>query len=205
MEPAARSSTSAVLRHFLAVGSVCLLGLAFLSCDAIGDAIGGSDLPDSLVPLTVGNRWQATGNEGGEIESATFRILQTDAELRLVEPDDAIPYNMPIKKKSGGDLLVKWARTRGQVDGSIKLKYPADDGATYTYTEPQGQKRTFEISVSRDSVTVPVGTFDCFIYTVRDSQQTLAQASIKPGFGPVRVSLSDRGSVLELVDSNVTP
>lgn len=203
MHLSAQTATPAVWTYGPTVCALLLVALTVSSCDAIGDVIGGNDLPDTLVPLESGNRWQAVAREDTTLESASFRILEGDAELRLVRPDDAVPYNMPLKEASSGSLLVKWARTRGDIDGSMRFNYPVSDGETYTYTDSHGEKQSFNISVSRDSVTVPVGTFDCFIYTVRQSKKKVAEAAIKPGFGPVRVSLNYENSVLELIDTNV--
>lgn len=183
-----------------ALGSLLALTVVLsLSCDSLG---GGTADPGVLLPLENKNEWTAAGT-AGNIESASLRILDGTGALRLVKPDDAVPFTLPMEQQSSRGLLVKWSRGLPDIQGGMRLKYPVDPGASYQHADTVGTDRTFQISVSQDSVTVPAGTYECLIYTIR-ADTVVATASIKPGFGPVRVSLAAERDTLLLTDTNVT-
>lgn len=118
------------------------------------------------------------------------------------------PVKILIEESTDGKGVVV-----GVSDGSgnvlsgedILLKYPVDDGDTYRYTD-RGGENTFEIVVSRESVDVPAGTFECVRYAISNvDRPTSADVWVKPGMGPVQffVDGDASGRTYQLESTNV--
>ena len=169
-----------------------------LSCNALG--MGTAD-PKPLIPLTNDAEWRATGP--GPIQSAWLRILDGSGALRLVTAEDAIPYTLPLEQSDNG-LSVEWSRGLPRIEGSMRLEYPIEAGSSYQHADTVGTGRTYQVSVSRDSVSVPAGTFECLRYTIR-KDTLIAEAALKPGLGPVWVYLAAEQDTLSLTSTTVAP
>lgn len=102
---------------------------------------------------------------------------------------------MPLEaeQRSNGLLI--------RLDGEevFLFRYPVEVGTTYEYTDVEGTN--FEVSVSRESITVPAGFFECLLYTIqgpagRDSPRVW----MRPALGPVQLDLRGFDSV-ELIST----
>jgi len=83
----------------------------------------------------------------------------------------------------------------------MQLRYPVEAGASYQHADTIGTGRTFQVSVSRDSVSVPAGTHQCLLYTIR-VDTLVAETALKPGLGPVWVVLAT-GDTLPLTSTTL--
>jgi len=179
--------------------AVFVLGLVTVGCDGLGDDEDGS----SLVPLEPTNAWTATSADSANV---FLRILsEQEATVRLLRPDGEVEtYSLPLEQ-TGEGLLVGWTQAPPQFDGQVLLRNPVEASSSYLHPDTAGtESRIFEVSVSQETVAVPVDTFDCVVYTIEESSGGLvAQASIKPGFGPVRAYLAAEDDTLKLTSTNV--
>lgn len=190
---------SSLFRHVVCGCAALALMLVIAGCDSFGD---DEDTP-SLVPLEPTNAWTATSADSVNV---FLRILsEQEATVRLLRPDgETETYSLPLKQ-TGEGLLVGWTQAPPLFDGQVLLRNPVEAGNSYLHPDTTGtESRIFEVSVSRETVAVPVDTFDCVVYTIEESSGGLvAQASIKPGFGPVRAYLAAEEDTLKLISTNV--
>lgn len=175
------------------MGTVLLLG----ACDASEEDEPDRNLPDALVPLEAGHQW--VGEAQGDSVRAT--ITSAGALEVTVEPapDSSVTVPLEAERQSGGLLI--------RLDGEelFLFQYPAVDGDAYEYTDSEGN--VFSVSVSRASVRVPAGFFECLRYTIEGAGGETRRACMRPGLGPIRLELPsttvvDEGPIV-LVSTNV--
>jgi hypothetical protein len=162
-----------------------LISLAVLSSIASCDFGGndGNNTPDTLIPLTEGNRWVAEVS-GGATDSVTTEVVGDSVRVKKHQGGIVVILDVLLSEQSDGLLL----RGAG-LSNVMLLKFPVEDGSTYEHTDANGN--TYQVSVSRTSASVPVGNFEnCLEYAVRGTENGTLRAilTVKPGFGPVRWS-----------------
>jgi len=170
-------------------------GALVSACDS-GGGNDGDEGQSALMPLKVGNSWTYEVPQGDGSTEATLEIT------RSVTIDDEQHYEMDPGldqyETDGEPFLV---RTEG--DGvyvmeedlvGFPLKYPAEDGEIYTYTDDDGNE--YRITITDQTITVPAGTFDCLQYEIEfdgpggESGFGLSgSACISPDVGPIRINL----------------
>lgn len=186
----------------LACTVLTVVGVGLSACDSAGLGDSGSG---DLIPLEEGNRWSAIekGPDGDRRHGITLSVTsEGEASFKASNADESV--SAVFKKKANG-ILVGWT-----LDGhrNMRLKYPAEDGDKYQYTDAAGQN-TFQVSVSKTSISVPAGTFDCLMYRIvqiRSEFQNVDRLCVKPGLGPVfwsREGVRGLNTVLELNSTNV--
>lgn len=179
-----------------------MIGAIISACDSSG---GNSNNGEALVPLEEGNSWTAKSDEGRLSISVNS---EGDAEIFETPPGFYIEEDTPvlIEKESDGLMFGLNLQNRD----NFFLKFPAESGDTYQYTDAAGA-HNFEVTVSRQTLNVPAGEFDTLVYTIRQTdfsgEPIQARVYIEPGFGPVRYNqrpeFPEFGSDFQLVGSNV--
>lgn len=196
------SAYSAPTLVALACISLIVVGTLVSACDSVGI---GDDESNNLIPLNEGNRWDAIekGPDGDRRHSVAVQATSdTSASATFGDPDDS--SSLSIRKNKNG-VLVGFT-----LDGhrNMLLKYPVEDGDKYQYTDEAG-RNTFQVSVSKKSISVPAGTYDCLMYRIvqiRSEYQNVDRVCIKPRLGPVfwsREGVRGLNTVLELNSTNV--
>jgi hypothetical protein len=106
-----------------------------------------------------------------------------------------------LVRKNDQGILIRGEKISPQDFPAMQLKYPVEEGASYRHTDGEGD--TFQVSVTRESITIPAGEFDCLLYTITEvgDPDEITRAWIKPGMGPVRVERN--GVMRELTSTNV--
>lgn len=171
------------------------LSVFFISgCDSSGE--GGDDVPDSLFPLSKGTTWTAEVRFGSSSSDPVRLVAEvTDAQEATLSSDLFPIYATGITFSERDDGLILETETRtsgGEGIRSMFLKYPAEPGDSYLYTQ---SKLNWDVDVSEETrVTVPAGTFDCIVYTIRNDEfGGDHRVWIAPGVGPVRWLRDDDG------------
>lgn len=180
-------------RRRIVLGLTILSAALVLSCDSFG-----TDDRPSLLPLEPGTEWTATGLDS--VETASLRILsEREAAVRIQAPSGVLALSLFLEQTDAG-LLVGWTQKPPSLDGQVLLRNPVDAGESYRHSDTVGtRKRTFNVSVSRETIAVPADTLDTVVYSIEESSDSLvAQTSIKPGFGPVRTYLATLRDTLVL-------
>lgn len=164
-------------------------GVLLGACDS---SENGPDRPRILLPLEAGIRWVAAA-QGDSIRA----VVTQEGSLRVVRKSgqDSVVVPLQVERQSGG-LSVS-------LDGEevFLFRYPVGSGDSYKYTDAGGT--VHDVSVSRESITVPAGFYECLLYTIREAEGGESRRVwMKPALGPVRVDLQEFG-VAELVSTNV--
>jgi len=183
------------------VGALCIVlimtGTLVSACDSGGSNGNSAESTDVLIPLEVGNEWIAETDRGRRVEASVSR--DSVVEITEERQQEDFTFSIQIEKHSDG---IRIGEDLSTDDDSFVLRYPIEDGATYEYTDPGGDE-TFEVSVTRQSITVPAGSFDCLMYTIQEEGDEDSQrAWIKPGTGPVRLQDIEGEGTLELISTN---
>lgn len=188
------------------VGLGCILLMMAVpvisACDS-GGSNGGDDSSQTLVPVEQGNRWEASIS-GSTSGSATVEATsETELDVTATFGGSTLSATLKASETSGGGLLLESLTGSGETETDVMLfKYPVEDGDTYQHTDGDGT--TFDLSVSKVSVTVDAGEYDnCLEYTIRnaDSGNLESKVVIKPGVGVVKWSGDD--TAYELTSTNV--
>lgn len=188
-----RSGPSPILPYsvptFVALG--CALLMVAGSLVSACDSGGGMADEEVLIPLEEGNTWTIEIKElpppdGGdpEEERVSFRVdSEGNAVVFESTSGELRDTTVLTEKKSEGLLVGPNLENRD----NFLLKFPVEAGDAYEYTDAEG-KHTFQITVSRETVEVPAGTFKTLVYSIReDGRDTVDdRVYVKPGFGPVR-------------------
>lgn len=186
------------------VGMACILAIMTSMLVSACDSGGNDGSPNPLIPLEKGNQWEYV------FTSEDFEPTYQD-RIDLVSDTKAVysssyTFERPpilVDKTEEGTLI------RGEEDDPgeypvMLLKYPVEEGESYEHTDGEGS--TFEVTVTKETVTVPAGEYDCLLYTIRDFTGIEAigwEIWIKPGMGPVRVARWGGNEVWELTSTNV--
>lgn len=179
-----------------------IVGGSLLSaCDISGS--NSEDRPDKLVPLEVGNQWQARiSTDFGEQSQGIFEVIGATS---IKVSSDGKPDTLRVQNQAEGGILIRGYQFRGNLPGEnpvIRLKYPAEDGDAYQHTDGEGS--TFRVDVSEESVSVPAGDYDCLLYEIREDPGGRPDWEVwmKPGIGPIKIRTEE--STGELISTNVS-
>jgi len=178
--------TVAALFCFCILGSGVLIG----ACDSSGSNGGG---PSSLVPLEDGKTWtyRSTNNFNDTSENITVEANGTGS-VTVTVSEGVVTYTV---EENDNQLTVYPSR---EPEEEVPFKFPANSGDTYTFQSgsPDGELHTVE--VSRESVTVPAGSFDdCLVYRIYrgselDQSDEPRVLYFKPGVGLIQVNEQSR-------------
>jgi len=132
------------------------------------------------------------------------RVLADTAVSVVEEGSDYVDRDTVAVEGRSDGLLIRGEISSNDIDDDdpvMLLQYPVEEGTTYQHTDGEGT--TFRIDVTRESVTVPAGEYDCLRYVITDLSEgdRVAEIWVKPGMGPVRLSGED---VWELTSTNVS-
>lgn len=189
------------------VGVACVLlimATPFISaCDSGGSNGEGSS--KALVPMEKGNRWEADWSDDGSSGTASLEMTSEDeADLQLTVQNATVRGTLEMSTSSNGGIVMESVSGAGEETDVMRFKYPAEEGDTYQHTDGDGS--SFEVSVSRASVSVPAGDYDnCLQYEIRDAADGDIESTvtIKPGVGPVLWEEGSGAASYELVSTNV--
>ena len=173
-------------------------------------------MSDVFIPLEEGNRWEAdidddlySGTAVAEVTSRNKVSLMLTLRSDFV--DTVEEGTMQVSKQSDGYLLESLTSPLGDYpDGEESkvafLKFPAEDGDTYRYTDADGV--TYEVTVSLITrVSVSAGVYeDCIRYTIQDvrlPESTPVIFTVKPGVGPLGLSGVGVVDDFEITSTNV--
>jgi hypothetical protein len=165
------------------------------------DSGGSNGSPDALIPLEQGNQWTAELSGPYRNEEVDVEVT-SESDAVITDRDQERTYRDTILvRKNDQGILIRGRKEFPQDFPAMLLKYPVEEGESYQHTDGEGN--TFQISVSRESVTVPAGEFDCLLYTITEvgDPDEITRAWIKPGMGPVRFKEAE--TVWELTSTNV--
>ena len=189
------------------VGALCIAlimtGTLVSACDS-----GGNDgeQADVLIPIEVGNEWTADAtDERGDLEPRTGTLSAEITDTEKVSVAFAELSGTVGIGREEDDVVIDLSRFyegEGFYDGgSMRLRYPVETGTTYQFTDTEN--RQFQVEVSRESVSVPAGSYDCLLYEIVESPpgEVSRRIWVKPGVGPVKFTATD--ITVELTSTNV--
>ena len=195
------------------VGALCIAlimtGTLVSACDSGGS--NSEEFEADFIPVQEGAQWtyefSGFGEGGGTTTLSITEEGNSLLDTEYIYGTDA-PVEILIEQSSEGQGIIV-----GVSDGSggilagesMLLKYPVEDGGSYQYTD-RGGNNTFDITISREMVDVPAGTFDCLRYTISNvDAPTSADVWIKPGVGPIQffVDGDASGRSYQLQSTNV--
>ncbi len=173
------------------------------------------DEQGALMPLQVGNSWtlQLIDANGEVVENGSYIATLTETQ----EIDGNTYYQLLVDYGDGVTLTNQFigdSTAGGERVGTLFLattdggnettffQYPIEDGASYEYTEENGETRTYH--VERETIEVPTGTFTAYTYSgyVLNEDGTVNEEvsiSFAPGIGFVRLTHNGGGASV-LVD-----
>ena len=172
--------TPVSLASFLLIG-LLISGVLISACDSGGS---NGDGQSALIPLETGNSWtyegivDGVGNATGTISiSGTRTINGTEYHAFSRSGESEADY---FADKRGDGIFV-----RNSFDSEeFLLKYPAEDGEIYDYTDDAGV--TYQVTVSKQSVEVEAGTFESVRYEIDGPDPDVDVATFAPGVGLIQ-------------------
>jgi hypothetical protein len=180
-----------------------MAGTLVSACDSGGSS--EEETSDELIPLAEGNEWEAvTSDEGAQESTAALRIV-SETEVAIQETfsgGDVERDTLVFEERSDQGVNIRYLYSRRDAP-VMALRYPIEEGTTYQHTDGSGA--TYEVTATRETVTVPAGEYDCVLYTIRDPRDgdLVKEIWVKPGMGPVRRSDEGGEEVWELTSTNV--
>jgi hypothetical protein len=194
-----------------------LLGLLVFSlllltgCDS-SDSTEAGDSVGPLIPLDEGNTWLFEGLDNF-VNEATIRVggnttingvSYREVKVTATTTSEFIPTlsETYVAREQDNSLYIARPDTAGsdiRLFG-FELQTSLSEGDTYVHTDERGE--IYDVSVSKQAVTVPAGSYDVLVYrAVRQFNDATDLAFIAPGVGPVQ--LDYQGATLRLVSTNV--
>jgi len=177
---AATPYTPATLASLLLVG-VLMFGTLISACDSGGSNGGGQS---ALIPLETGNSWtyegvvDGVGNETGTISISDTRTIN-GREYHAFSRSGESEADYFVDERGDGIFV----RDRFDPEEFL-LKYPAEDGEIYDYTDDAGV--TYQVTVSKQSVDVEAGTFEAVKYEIDGPDPDADVATFAPGVGLIQ-------------------
>lgn len=151
-----------------------------------------------IMPLDIGNTWVFDyQDEPYKLEMTETREIGGETYYQLLinyGADDRVTNQYVTDSTASGARVGTIILATGANETTF-LEYPVE-GATYTYTEPNGETHTY--TVQKEEITVPTGTFAVVTYSGYADDPSVT-FSLAPGIGPVRLTYAD-GSEAVLVD-----
>ena len=181
---------------------VCLLLLTVFAVVAGCDTQALEEPPrfdtELLMPLDSANEWTyqtvqtnptpdgssatTSGRVAFEI-TGTQRLGQTDFAVLDVRSDDLdVPFTFGGYLRNSNEGLVKLPPT---ADEQFVFRYPFGFDASYTVPTIGSLTGSSEVILSDQRISVPAGTFDCYVYTIITPGRPAQRDAYAAGLGLV--------------------
>jgi len=179
-------------RASIAVVTIIVLSASIISCSEDDNPVTPHDIPDVIMPLELGNSWVyqlTTFKPDGSIrrtDTVTFSVFSDT----LIENERWFVWGQKVTTQvfctNRTDGLWYW-HENDTVPG-LSAMYPAEAGDRFT----DAYCDTIHVVSTDHLVTVPGGTFSCFLYEKPPAHHQQAQrwryrGYFSPNIGQIRV------------------
>ena len=170
-----------------------------------------------LMPLDSTNQWtyQMTRTDpapNGETTTTSGRVAfeitgmarlgQIDFAVLDVRSDDLdVPFQFGGYLRNSNEGLVKLPPT---ADERFVFRYPFGFDASYTVPTIGSLSGSSEVILSDQEITVPAGTFDCYVYTIVTPGRPTQRDAYAAGLGLVHREIEGQ-IVMELLSYDLQP
>lgn len=162
-----------------------LLLITLVACKKSDSTEDPASVP-SLFPLKIGNTWNFKSTKMDTVITNHFNKVIKDTTLldetwAVLTYDNAV--NSILKNKLDGLWFVIPTKSTSGNTAILYYKYPVASGTQYM--TPDSVNVT--VVSTNESVTVPMGTFACYHYTMRYANKEVYQEYFCPGTGLVKI------------------
>lgn len=148
-----------------------------------------------------GNPTTTSGRVAFEI-TGMARLGQIDFAVLEVRSDDLdVPFRFGGYLRNSNEGLVKLPPT---ADERFVFRYPFGFGASYTVPTIGSITGSSEVILSTQEITVPAGTFDCYVYTIITPGFPTQRDAYVAGLGLVQREIEGQ-IVMELLSYDLQP
>lgn len=175
--------------HVVAFIVTCLL-IALSACsDGPTDT---TDDPRVIIPLAVGNQWWGKivyyDSTGTAVDTATlgYRISGDT----LIDGQVWAMWELTLNDTVLGSAPVRNTKEGYWFGSALQIKYPASEGDTYQWVSgsPESPGDTVDVTVVETnlSVSVPAGSFTCYIYRDHVGDRVSCDKYLSPNLGYIK-------------------
>lgn len=165
--------------------TIFLLLAVVAGCSKSDDNQDQPPATPSLIPLQIGNNWNYRSTMQDTVITTHFNTVIGDTSIRdedwfIMTYDNQV--SVLLNNRSDG--LWFWNNSKSTMGTSILYyRYPVPAGTEYYTTDS-----VFVSVVSvNESVTVPMGTFSCYHYTMKYPGNAVYQEYYCPGTGLIKL------------------